>query len=369
MPLTGRAKSVTSWTALRELLRRWLAAGDPPSPSDKSVGRLLVDVAGEQGVTGLLYQATCDPRLQWSSVARAALRQAEQDSFATGVRQLDTARRVQDLLGARGIRCLPLKGAALAERLYDSVSHRPMADVDLLVFDEWPRAVELLEETGFAGQRQADHAREFLDPVLGTVVELHRGVTSCVAFFPLDGDAVWERTRPGTGLVKRVPSSEDLLVHLSLHAAFQHGLALSLVQFLDFRRLLERDPPDPAALAEIATAARARRSVALALEAARVVVAAPIGPDLEKLVTAWLPPSLRRFLASKLRDDPSALLIPAEPAVASIRWKLAGGHKLALVRETLSPRVSAFSRTPGRASRAMGLARRWALPTVRSLRS
>jgi hypothetical protein len=357
--------------ALRALLGRWLITGELPPAPDEALVSLLVEVAREQGLAGLLHQGIGEQRVRWPDVARSALRRAEQEDFAFGVRQLDTASRVQDLLGARGVCCLPLKGAALAERLYQSVAHRPMADVDLLVLDEWPRAVTLLEEAGFAEQGQADHARAFLDPASGTVVELHRGVTSCARLFPIDLDATWRRSRRGVGLMKQVPSSEDLLVHLSLHAAFQHGLALRLVQFLDFRRLLERDPPDPALLAQVATGARAQGAVALALQAAHAVVGAPLDPALQGLVTAWLPSGLRGYVASRLRADPSALLAPAEPALAWVRWHLATGRRIALVRETLSPGLSSVSRPAGLGAvgRALGLARRWGLPTLRSLRA
>jgi putative nucleotidyltransferase-like protein len=356
---------------VRGLLGQWLVTGELPPAPDEPLASLLVEVAREQGLAGLLHQAIGAQRVRWPDAARMALRGAEQEDFAFGVRQLDTASRVQELLGARGVRCLPLKGAALAERLYASVAHRPMADVDLLVLDEWPRAVMLLEKAGFAEQGQADHARAFHDPVSGTVIELHRGVTSCAGLFPLDLDAAWRRSRAGAGLVKRVPSSEDLLVHLSLHAAFQHGLVLRLVQYLDFRRLLEREPPDPSLLAQVATGARAQGAVALALEAAHVVVGAPLGPALQGLVTAWLPSGLRGYVASRLRADPSALLAPAEPALAWVRWQLATGRRMALVRETLSPRLSSVSRPAGLgvAGRALGLARRWGRPTLRSLRA
>jgi hypothetical protein len=355
--------------ALRALLGRWLVTGELPAAFDEAPASVLTEVVREQGLAGLLHQAIGEQGAPWPEAARMALRRADQEAFAFGVRQLDTASRVQDLFGACGVRCLPLKGAALAERLYESVAHRPMADVDLLVLDEWPRAVTLLEKAGFAEQGQADHARAFLEPASGTVVELHRGVTSCARLFPLDLDAAWRRSREGAGLVKRVPSSEDLLVHLSLHAAFQHGLALRLVQYLDFRRLLEREPPDPALLAQVATGARAQGAVALALEAARVVVGAPLGPALQELVAAWLPSGLRRYVVSRLRTDPSALLAPAEPALAWVRWQLATGRRMVLVRETLSPSLSSSSRPAGlgAASRALGLARRWGLPALRSL--
>jgi hypothetical protein len=363
------ARSPRGRSGLRALLGRCLVTGELPPAPDEALARLLVEVAREQGLAGLLHQAIGEQRARWPDAARLALRRAEQEDFAFGVRQLDTARRVQDLLGARGVRCLPLKGAALAERLYDSVAHRPMADVDLLVLDEWSLAVTLLEKAGFVEQGQADHARAFLDPPSGTVVELHRGVTSCARLFPLDLDAAWRRSRAGAGLVKRVPSSEDLLVHLSLHSAFQHGLALRLVQYLDFRRLLEREPPDPVLLAQVAVGASAQGAVALALEAAHAVVAAPLSPALQELVTAWLPSGLRGYVASRLRADPSALLAPAEPALAWLRWELATGRRIALIRETLNPSLPSFSRAAGFGGlgRPLGLARRWFLPTVRSL--
>jgi hypothetical protein len=169
--------------------------------------------------------------------------------------------------------------------------------------------------------------------------------------------------------VKRVPSSEDLLVHLSLHAAFQHVLVLSLVQYLDFRRLLEREPPDPAQLARVAVGAPAQGAVALALEAAHALVGAPLGPALQELVTEWLPIGLRGYVASRLRIGPSVLLVPAEPPVARVRWGLAAGYRAVLIRETLNPSLPSFSRAAGLGGlgRALGLARRWFLPTVRSL--
>jgi len=235
-----------------------------------------------------------------------------------------------------------------------------MADVDLLVLDEWPRAVPLLEKAGFAELTQADHARGFLDAASGTVVELHRCVTSCARLFPLDLEATWKRCQTGTGLVKWVPSSEDLLVHLSLHAAFQHGLALRLVQWLDFRRLLEREPPEPALVADIATGARAQYAVALALETARMLVAAPLSLALDGLVDAWLPNHLRRYLGATLQADPSAFLAPAQPRLGWIRWQVARGHRVALIRETLSPSLSASPRptATGTLRRALRLARR-----------
>src|SRR5215831_5067379 len=358
--MSASARSAGAWSAPRALLGGWLATGDLPPAPDETLASLLVEVACEQGLAGLLHQCIDEQRGRWPDAARMALRWADQEAFVFGVRQLDAASRIQDLLGVQEVRCLPLKGAALAERLYDSVAHRPMADVDLLVLDKWSRAITLLEKAGFAELEQADHARAFLDPASGVLVELHREVTSCAQLFPLDLEATWKRCKAGRDLVKSVPSSEDLLVHLSLHATFQHGLALRLVQWLDFRRLLEREPPEPALVADIATGARAQYAVALALETARMLVAAPLSPALEGLVTAWLPNHLRRYLAAKLQADPSAFLTPAQPRLGWIRWQVARGQRVALIRETLSPSRSASPRptATGTLRRALRLARR-----------
>src|SRR5215470_1887923 len=349
--------------------RLWLATGElRPAPPDE-FAMLITEVARQHGVAGLLHDAIVDQGRDWSRAACAILRQTLQDVFTLGVRQLDTASRVQDILSAAGVRCVPLKGAALAESYYDSIAHRPMEDVDLLVLDDWHRAVRLVKAAGLREEYKADHAIAFLDPALGVAVELHRGVTSCSALFPLDLEATWRRCRIAAGQVRTVPSGEDLLVHLSLHATFQHGLGLRLVQWLDFRRLLERNRPDPAVIGQIAADPLTRRAVALALEAARAVVAAPVEPELRKLIAAWVPVRLGRFIL-RTQDDAAIVLAPGQPPLAWIRWQLAAGRRWMLVRETLRPRVaSAPEFRTGATARTLRLARRWALPTLRSLRA
>jgi hypothetical protein len=100
------------------------------------------------------------------------------------------------------------------------------------------------------------------------------------------------------------------------------------------------------------------------------VVGAPIGPDLRELVTAWLPGRLRRYFTSRLLSDPTSLLVPAEPPIGRIRWELAAGRRMALIRETLGSDQSSDSRPAGLGTigRALDLARRWGRPTLRAFR-
>src|SRR5439155_1490518 len=66
-------------------------------------------------------------------------------------------------LAAAGIACAPLRGAALAERLYDHASARPAGDIDLLVRKTDLDAVEAtLAALGFSAiDRRPGFAREF----------------------------------------------------------------------------------------------------------------------------------------------------------------------------------------------------------------
>jgi hypothetical protein len=284
--------------------------------------------------------------------------------LARGLRLVHLAGRAQALLSARGLRSLPLKGAALAESLYDSVGFRPMLDADLLVLDAWPDAVEALLVEGYRAAVLADHATVFVCPVSGGILELHRSVTSCPGLFPMHANNLWSRSLPGDGPVSRFPSTEDLLVHLCLHASFQHGLVLSLVQWLDFRQLFLRRSVDVDRVVAIATEARALRAVGLALRAAAVVVGAAVPAPLTAATP--LPNRLHSWLTRRLLR-PSELVAPAPPALARIRFALAAGQRSALLAATFGPGAEGPRLRLGAAgARALHLARRFALPSLRS---
>jgi len=157
----------------------------------------------------------------------------------------------------------PFPGAIGAShlRVYDSVAERPMADVDVLVLEAWPEALAVLADLGLEEQARADHALAFGAPGGGTL-ELHHSVASCPGLHPLDAEGLWQRSSTAEGQVRRQPAAEDLLVQLALHAAFQHGLVLTLVQYLDFGRLLAAERPSPERVLEAAAASRATPALA-----------------------------------------------------------------------------------------------------------
>jgi len=359
------AESKASLAFVRDFLTQGTL---PPLPRETpwDAAAAIALAAREQGVAGLLHRAIDsegETAALWPAEIRDALARDRRTALARGVRQLDLAGRVLGRLHRAGLRALPLKGAALLETLYDSEDARTMADVDVLALDDWPQARRLLEEDGFVECARADHAAVLREPATGAVLELHHGVTSSPGLFPLDRDGLWSRSVPGAGQVPRLPSAEDLLIQLSLHAAFQHGLVLSLAQWLDFRRLFERRSLDRERLLAATAAARAAVPLAAALEAARVVLEAPVP---EWLRTAQpLPAGLRA-------KAPLDFVIPSSPDLFRVRLALSRGRWIALVRGTLFPRTpgeeTSLLRGAGRGvARAARLARGWGPSVLRGL--
>ena len=351
----------------REALRRWLASGVLPVPRDAAEAAAIVEAAREQRLIALLHSAIeTAGGAAWSGAVRGVLADEHRRLLVRGVGQLDLAARVAALLAARGLRSLPLKGAALAESLYASPAERPMADVDTLALDDWQSSVRALEEAGFECAERADHAWSFVDPATRSLVELHRSVTSCGEVFGLDADALWSRARTAPGQVGRVPSSEDLLVQIAQHALFQHAGVLWLVQWLDIRRLIERDPPEPVRLARAAREARAALCVWAALAAATAIVGAPVYPELAP--EAAVPSALTAWV-EEVRRDPLSAVTPAPPPLARLRWALAAGRRWSLITGTLRPPDAETGTALGSASaivrRMAGLVRRWGTTVLR----
>jgi hypothetical protein len=300
-----------------------------PLPADLEP-RAVVDVAREQGLQAVLLAALERERPAWGTGLVEPLAAERRALLVRTLGQIGLAARSLRLLDARGIRALPLKGAVLAETVCGVEAERPMSDVDVLALERFAEAALALREAGFAEVARGDHAWAFRDPNGHGIVELHRSVVSAPGLFPLDGEGLWQRRRAGRGQLAWLPCAEDLLLQLALHAAFQHGLVLSLAQWLDFRRVLEREPVDAARLAALAEAARARAPLAAALTVAAAVVEARVPREL----VGGLPRGFARRLEARLAS-PLDFVAPAAPDLARVRLGLLAGRRLELVWRTL----------------------------------
>jgi hypothetical protein len=139
--------------------------------------------------------------------------------------------------------------------------------------------------------------------------------------------------------VARAPSTEDLLVQLALHAAFQHGLSLSPIQYLDTRRLLAASP-DFGRVFELSAAAHADRALAAALLATAGMTGASLPEPCRVFIERVLPASWLLRLADQADGGGPPV------GLARFRWMLAAGHRWTLLRDTVSPDVPGVGR-PG----------------------
>jgi hypothetical protein len=126
-----------------------------------------------------------------------------------------------------------LKGAYLAAKVYEDRALRGMSDIDLLVRrDDLPRAVELLNQAGWhqpdapAGDMVAGSGHQLATFVRdGTHLEIHWTIEDERSPFDIDVEAIWRRARsvPIAGAPAFALAPEDLLLHVCLHASYNHG--------------------------------------------------------------------------------------------------------------------------------------------------
>lgn len=236
----------------------------------------LVDDATRQGVAPLVHG-----RLQAAGVAagpsaaagaRERLRDVYVHNALRNAAVLDELAGVLALLRGAGVPVIALKGAHLACCVYDDPALRPMADLDLLLRPaDLPRVARLLAELGYAsGGRggggidyEKHHHVRPLHKAGAVPIELHRTITAPDGPLRIDLDGLWHRARtaPVAGVEALVLSPEDLLLHLCLHAAYNHRFQVPLLSLCDVAAVVERhggeiDWPRLAAVANEAGAGR-----------------------------------------------------------------------------------------------------------------
>ncbi len=188
-----------------------------------------------------------------------------------------------------GIRVLPFKGAALANRYYGSVALRFFTDNDILIHEhDVPRAWRLLESLGYVPRPHLTPAQLPVYPryehEIGMMhhetkahVELHWHLHDRSIAFPHMEREIWSRLRSaelfGTPTAEMPP--EELLivlaVHGTKHAWSQLGWTLDIARVLAEEKGLDWDR-----VMMLAGRARCKRSLLLALRLASRLFDAPL---------------------------------------------------------------------------------------------
>jgi hypothetical protein len=192
--------------------------------------------------------------------------------------------RIHQLLEVAGIDHLYLKGSYLAQFAYPEMGLRPMRDIDLLVSpDRALEAFHVLKDAGFLADpadnahpeaflTQSNHLPRLTTPRSNIAVEVHTRLTKSDrltrAETSMEFAALFARSisRDVGGCRTRFTGASDLLVHLCLHAVYEHQFNNGPLTLCDIRWLLATTQIDWPHVWRLAGEQGATRGVVLALK-------------------------------------------------------------------------------------------------------
>lgn len=199
---------------------------------------------------------------------------------------------------------IPLKGAYLAEAVYNNLAVRPMHDLDLLVGEtDLARAANLLAGMSYSPEREyqiqeellkSNHLPPYRRPG-GCPVELHWSILHPDDPFKMDMPGLWSRSQESqiAGSAGRVLNPADLLLHLIFHFSFQHHFFTGLLPLVDITCAIQhfQDELDWDLLLELAKSGGLERCAGLTLQAALDLLSARIP---EKVIASLSISSLKQ---------------------------------------------------------------------------
>jgi hypothetical protein len=303
--------------------------------------------------------------------ARDRLLRAYHDNAARNENVCREVIEYWQLIADAGIPAIVLKGWPLVEALYESPALRPIADTDLLVpADRAWDGLAALERAGLEplpldrdawvekhlpaywrlnGRKVTYPLANLFDPLHPRSVELHVKVweQNFRGLSLRDPAGFWDRSRvvEVAGRPMRIPSLEDMFIHLCVHWAchwIERGARLA--QLVDLDRFVRKygDHVDWSLIVQVGAAAGVNRFVCAALDVAGCLLGTPQPPaEVTRQLRAGCPPGLRRWINRYAADD-MALLDYRRPdkGVAYVLTWLSTqslGEKLGVARYALLP--------------------------------
>lgn len=192
----------------------------------------VIQLAEQHGVAPLLYSVLRDQGNVPAPVLEQ-LRDVYEHTARKNLKFVGELFRILDCLEAQSIPAIPLKGPALAERLFGDLAQRDFSDLDVMVpAREVARATAALRTLDYVRQLQFSEAEErayltngyeytFDGPAGRNLLEIQWNVLP--RFYAVDFDCArfFERatTAPLAGRRVRTLCNEDLLLTLCVHAA------------------------------------------------------------------------------------------------------------------------------------------------------
>ncbi len=282
-----------------------------------------------------------------SGASPAALSALERAYLANAARMLFVRSALQRVIGAldgAGVQHLLLKGAALVETVYGDPAQREMLDVDILIPEDQLRsAAAALAPVGYREDPSTDvredltlrvaplHDRALIGQEQLVAVELHRHITTAQEGRHFTMDGFWERARTVASTGHRVPSPEDLLLHVAFHftrnrlgGSFdRRNTGGALAQICDIHRIVHTETVDWDLIVETARSYHLATRVFIALFAA-CELGAEIPPD---ALARLQPLGFDRKLGQQLVTC-RVLRADEHLPVRSVRWMFAPSREV-----------------------------------------
>ena len=270
--------------------------------------KFLLDLADHHGVLPLLCQSLAGVHDAIPPDNLFPLMRSYQTNLQKALLLSRELIRIVDCLSELGIQVLPYKGLALAEAIYGDIALRQAGDIDLLVRPrDLPRVRDAVRELRYTPHLSLSAAEEraylnsgyefaFDGPAGPNLLEVQWAIQP--RFYAIDFDiaALFERATETTvaGHVVKTPSSEDLFLVLSAHAA-KHVWG-RLIWLCDIARLTNLPTLNWSWIASQAKALGIVRIVRVTMRLANRLLGTPIPPAAQ----ANLPEDMS---AAALADD------------------------------------------------------------------
>lgn len=157
------------------------------------------------------------------------LKQTYYITLSRGMMLYNVFTKAAELLKSNQVDFIVLKGAYLAEKLYEDIALRQFSDIDLLIREEYgEKAQKVLKEAGFTSGdfplaafiRQHVGFEHYPQLVFqGGAVELHVRLNRPNERFDINTDSVWQYAEKVNlqGFEVFVPDRQDTLIHTCVH--------------------------------------------------------------------------------------------------------------------------------------------------------
>ncbi len=289
----------------------------------------FVDLACQHDLAPLAYHSL--HKVVSASTNTAALHSLKSLYFANAIRNAILFRELEVILRAlkrTGTKIILLKGAALADMVYQNRALRPMSDVDLLFEKKDVHQVgEVLSQLGYALDARLLKGREWDHPDnyhLAYLKPAPASPTVCCethwhlepsSRFQIDIDGVLARAVPASfaGLNVHVLCPEDLLLYHCVHTC-KHRLTGGFRAFCDIAEIIRRYGADMDWKQFLSRASewRVGTFVYIPLRLASDFLGAPVPAEVFRSLASQEPESrlLDAAKAEVLEDRSSSILFP-----------------------------------------------------------